>query len=661
MNKIALRPPKKKQSPVVVDKEADAGKAAEEAVAIVVERANTVLDLDSIVVAGRAGREKITAKPTGRRAKIPVRQITERMIEEAVVDKESEDVKKVKVKSSIRDDIEFSYAPLINWGSFDVKGLVDKMMLFAEKMSGLPLHPYQKEFQRRVFESALMNDGEEITALFARQSGKTEAMAATANALLVLMPVLAEVFPKQLGQYKRGFRIGLFAPTGEQAFTTHQRMDMRLSSESADELLTDDEIDAKKSYSGGLLQIIGPMMAFPSGKVAPAYRSYCKVQSAAKQTKIESKTYDLIIVEEAQDVDTLKVQKSIHPMLASTNGTIVKIGTATSFISDFYRAIQQNRRRTASSKIRNHFEYDYRVVQKFNPAYKAFIRKEKERLGEHSDAFRMAYCLEWLIEKGMALTPQMFEEYMKDVSLKYEYVGNGHSIYAAGLDLAKKEDSTVLTIMRLTLDTLATEDDRDSGKEPYVKEIVNWLEMTGDNWETQFHTVLSFVMTYQVRVLAVDTTGPGDPIAERLAIALEDTDCTIVEVPFSTRSKHEMAVLFYDELRKRRIRVPAHATVRKTKRYSRFLEQFYSCEKTYRGNFMQLEHTDQKGAQDDYVDSLLLACYGVEKQVMPKITQGDNPFFRGGRGKKVSHSKRFDQAMNQLNRKYSAKWRKRSA
>jgi hypothetical protein len=608
-------------------------------------------------------KKQIQVFPDHNRAQIHLnkKKLSEKFIEEVFEDAEASRVKVIKIQSNIRGDSEFSYNPQISWGDFNVKDIIQKMCIFAKTLSGVPLHPYQLEFQKRAFESVLKNDGEELTLLISRQAGKTEVIAQTINAFLVLMPLLADVFPKQLGQYKKGFKVGLFAPTLDQAHTTHSRMDTRLSSEHADEVLSDSDVGAKKSYSGGTLSVTGPMITYKSGKISPAWKSFCKLQSAAKQAKIESKTFDLLIVEEAQDVDSLKVTKSIHPMGASVNATIIKIGTATSFISDFYRAIQQNRRRSFG-KIQNHFEFNYKIVQKFNPSYKAYIKKEIERLGKQSDAFKMSYALEWIIEKGMALTPHMFEEYMKCTSLQFEYQAIKNSIYVAGLDLAKETDSSVLTIARLEKDVMASAEELDSGKEPCIKFIVNWVEMSGDNWETQFHTILSCVQAYNLKLLAVDSTGQGDPIAERLSIALEDTNCQVVDVPFTLKNKHKMATIFYDELRKRRIQIASNQKVRNSRRYKNFLEQFFSCEKVYKGNFMQLEHSKDKGAKDDYVDSLLLLLFGIEEQLLPKVTKTGNPFFkkRFFTGKSA-HSSRYDKAIDKLYRRATAKWRRRAS
>ncbi len=55
---------------------------------------------------------------------------------------------------------------------FDVKDMVPKVVKFCEAISGMTFYPYQKEYANGIVESLLLNDGEELTALFSRQSGK---------------------------------------------------------------------------------------------------------------------------------------------------------------------------------------------------------------------------------------------------------------------------------------------------------------------------------------------------------------------------------------------------------------------------------------------------------------------------------------------------------
>ena len=152
-------------------------------------------------------------------------------------------------------------------------------------------------------------------------------MAFVIDTLCVILPALASIIP-DLEQFKTGFRVGLFAPQSDQVVTTYSRSMTRLRSANADMVLTDPDIDvwlesvARLELSNG---------SFLAGQVA------------SKQSKIESKTYDLVIVEEAQDVDDLIVSKSIEPMLSSTAGTLIKVGTTGMTKNHFYYEIKHNR------------------------------------------------------------------------------------------------------------------------------------------------------------------------------------------------------------------------------------------------------------------------------------------------------------------------------
>ena len=96
--------------------------------------------------------------------------------------------------------------------------------------------------------------------------------------------------------------------------------------------------------------------------------SFLKAQSAAKQSKIESKTYSLVFLDEAQDIDKEKVRKSIIPMTAATFGTIVRFGTPNRTKGDFFHTITNNKahdKKLAGKEKRMkrlHFEFDYEAV-----------------------------------------------------------------------------------------------------------------------------------------------------------------------------------------------------------------------------------------------------------------------------------------------------------
>jgi phage FluMu gp28-like protein len=211
----------------------------------------------------------------------------------------------------------------------------------------------------------------------------------------------------------------------------------------------------------------------------------------------------------------------------------------------------------------------------------------------------------------------------------------------------------VLTVAKI--ENLKINDIDDIGKDFATrKTIVNWLEIKNEKWEEQIKEVLTWVEMYDLKIITVDATGKGDPISERLEKALEFTDCKIIPVVFSLKTKHEMAVLFYQELRQHRILVPGHQSAEKSRRVKAFKLQILTCEKVYKNKFMQLVHADVKNARDDYVDSLLLLCYGVEQYQAPFIRTDQNVFFE----EEGKHSSRYSQRLNRIRRKSSAKWRK---
>jgi len=54
----------------------------------------------------------------------------------------------------------------------DLEDIIGKVLKYCEVQSGIELHPYQRDFGRAIIWSLITNAGEEITALFSRQSGR---------------------------------------------------------------------------------------------------------------------------------------------------------------------------------------------------------------------------------------------------------------------------------------------------------------------------------------------------------------------------------------------------------------------------------------------------------------------------------------------------------
>jgi hypothetical protein len=280
--------------------------------------------------------------------------------------------------------------------------IVEQILKFCSAYSGRIFYPYQSQFMRRVAASVLDNDGEELTALFARQSGKTDCIASLCGGLAVVLPFMAKLpqyrHDARLQRFKNGILIGIFAPILDQAQTTFDRLRGRLTCAEAEAVFSVPALGVRMDTNNG------NCVGFSNG-------SSILCMSASEQSHIESKTFHMVIAEEAQEISNSKMRKSISPMLASTNGTLIKIGTAFTSRNDFYDGIQRNKRKLNETGVKNHFEYDYTIAQKYNPLYAKYIEKEMYRLG--FDSVTADRCVTVRKSGNVQIVPieRLFEEY----------------------------------------------------------------------------------------------------------------------------------------------------------------------------------------------------------------------------------------------------------
>jgi Terminase RNaseH-like domain len=489
-----------------------------------------------------------------------------------------------------------------------VQKVIDRCIQFMDMLVGHPLHPYQLPLARRIIESVLINDGEEVTALAARQSGKSETIANTVATLMVLLPRLAKMYPDLLGKFKDGIWIGMFAPVEGQVETLFGRTVNRLTSEKALEILGDPEIDDSLGKVAGVTRQI---------KLKNSGSSLI-MMTANPRAKIESKSFHLIVIDECQEADDFVVSKSISPMLAYYSGTMVKTGTPTTHKNNFYRSIQLNKRRQTSSKSKqNHFQWDYRDVSKYNANYGKFIKKEILRIGEDSDEFQMSYCCKWLLDRGMFVTSNVLDE-LGDTS--QEVVKAWHRTpVVVGIDPARKIDSTVVTVVWVDWD-------RPDEFGYFDHRILNWLEIQGDDWEDQYFQIVQFLSNYDVLAVGVDANGVGDAVAQRLKLLLPRAEVHSLgssQSEQSKRWKHLKALID-----RRMVGWPAHAKTRRLRTWKRFYQQMSDLETKFQGPNFLAHAPDEAHAHDDFADSLAIACCLTMDLTMPTVEQSTSPFFR---------------------------------
>ncbi len=488
-----------------------------------------------------------------------------------------------------------------------VNVLIDKILSFMVLLVGHDLHPYQKPLAKRIVESVIVNDGEEITALAARQSGKSETIANVVATLMVILPRLAKMYPDLLGKFSSGLWVGMFAPIQAQAETLYSRTVTRLTSPQALEVLGDPEIDDMPGKNPGVTRNI---KLKNSG-------STLMMMTANPRAKIESKSFHLIVIDECQEADDFIVSKSIAPMGAYYNATMVKTGTPTTMKNNFYRSIQLNKRRQVGRTSRqNHFQWDWRDVAKYNENYEKFIRKEMLRIGEDSDEFQLSYNCKWLLERGMFVTSSVMDD-LGDTS--QQLVKSWHaSPVIVGIDPARKMDSTVVTVVWVDWD-------RPDEFGYYDHRILNWLEIQGDDWEEQYFQIVNFLGNYDVMAVAIDSNGVGDAVAQRLKLLLPRAQVIAAmssQSDQSKRWKHLQALI-----QRQMISWPSHAKTRNLRIWKRFYQQMTDAEVQYKGPNFLVEAPKEAHAHDDFVDSLALACSLTQEMVMPTVEVSSSPFF----------------------------------
>ena len=495
----------------------------------------------------------------------------------------------------VTDNLKYTLA-----GSVTTSELVNLVFNFIEVYSGRTLYPYQEQFSKRVIRSVLTNDGAEITALFARQSGKSETISDTSGGMMILLPQLANMpmfaNDKRLQPFRDGLWIGIFAPSQRQAQITYNRIRSRLLSPSAEAVLNDPDFNLQFTTSNG------QTCTLSNG-------SFVTAISASDGSSIEGESFKLIICEECQDISNYKITKSIHPMGAAYNATKVKIGTATTFKGNFYDAIQRNKLEydNGETRVRNHFEYDCDVAAKYNPWYAKYIEGEKRSLGEKSDEYQMSYKLKWILERGMFIDIEQFEqnnlEPLLDVSLY-----DKSRTHVAGIDLGGKGDDTVITIVEVDWTQPLQFDERvdpETGEtmvyKTYNTYIKSWLKISNmPDYEEQYYMIMDFLSHFKLAKVVCDATREAS-ISHRLRANL---NCEVIPYIFTTKSKSEMYKNLETEISSGRARVPASEEVLKSEEYHKFIEQLGELQKDYRGSQLVVSHPDEKNAHDDFCLSL---------------------------------------------------------
>lgn len=451
-------------------------------------------------------------------------------------------------------------------------------------------YPYQELVSDKIIEALIQNlrltssaSEEEIKKLklieipieFSRQSGKTTAVVYTVEFIMTWLSVY----------FKRPIHIGIFAPQIEQAKTDFDRLKVALRR--VKDMVVADEVMERTIKE----QENAKTLVLPDG-------SSCYIAPVTKTSHPESKTLDLMIFEESQDLDDKIVKESIWPIGSSTNAPRVYVGTAGTSIKYFYRLGQSGK----AIKLYYHdIVAQRRVVYEqtgdaHHLIYEQTVRQEIELAGLESDEIQRPYFGKWLIGTGNFVTQEDLEAMVVDRKLTYVSKNNGECF--AGIDTAKNPDSTVVTILRYN--TVL-------GK----KEVLNWMELRGDNYQDQFDVIKEFLKGYNIVAVAIDSTGQGDFMPDMFEKHTEwaDENSGLYRVKFSAVSKD----LMYKNLKVSIKELLTTLPNLSIKLGEKFKQQMLDLQQEYKGQLLSVHHPDDANAHDDYPDSWALAEWAYAK------------------------------------------------
>ena len=439
---------------------------------------------------------------------------------------------------------------------------------FVKRASGIQLRDYQLEAGRRIINSVLNNLGETHYILQARQTGKTETIADSAFFLGCTVGTIYQ--PHHLSN---GLRIGIFAPKERQSLIDLRRLKQRFSSPWV-RLAFDLEFDV-----------------FNKNEIRLSNKNIIHASTGSIMATVEGETYDLIIIEEAQDMDDLRIEKSILPMVASCNGTKILCGAPTPESKGYF--YYQSRTANVHRKIIfNCYECLEQMAPQDRINYRRFITDYIKRHGDDSVSFQTQFLLKWLGEAKTFIEMEMLEKLKtgtrKEIEKEFECF--------AGIDVAKASDSTVVTIIR--------------GDSQSKIHILNWLELKGeeaDDYTKQIESIKNFLNSYNIRKICVDSLGVGDSPTDFLK--KEFGDEMVKGVPLTSKNKSELYEHLLMLIKQQRLTYPEEDFLL---RY-RFERQFTELEQKYRDGRLYCSHPKSKGSRDDFCDSLVLAIKASEQ------------------------------------------------
>jgi hypothetical protein len=471
--------------------------------------------------------------------------------------------------------------------SLDICRALRKIIVAALK-EDLPegLYPYETRVSDDIMRVTLNAKGEELFILQCRQSGKTEAVC-------ISFLTLSIFFTKILKQH---VRIGVFAPAASQSILVVKerlrRRYMRIK------LLLD---------MLGLRLITGDSVyseLFVIRNIAENVDARIRCLSIGEKSNVTSETLNLIVIEQSEDVDPLKMTQEVFPMSAAVGGARILDGTPKNVVinSYFYDACTKREDRSNITRV------DCYEASRWNKRYALFVENERERLGPESIGFRTQYELQWALGIDKFTTLETLQDMSRKQPLVVPMV-DGKPVFNiyAGWDVAKQSDRSVITF---------------GYGEGDMAHILEWMEFEGTDYPVQSQHVAQRCLELGARQICIDSAGVGDPVLDYFRKEWRNLPGGGARLDIQGIRTNEIreeditSKLMLNCFRKKLIDFPSidEAIARRQRRQrDRFIREFLDLNMLWKGNMLHLAAPEGYDKHDDYPKSCGLMLRSILK------------------------------------------------
>lgn len=306
----------------------------------------------------------------------------------------------------------------------------------------------------------------------------------------------------------------------------------------------------------------------PFPQINTKWDSWIQGKTTNKKEGLLGEELDLVIVDEAARVSQEAWENYIYPALTSRNGKSIKISTPkgrNQFYNDWMRAKQRSD------------SFAYRYKSEDNPHVDdEEIERAKDTYPQ--DVFRQEFEARFLKGAATVFDPDILEDLIDD-DAPSDY--NRDHMYVIGVDLAKHEDYTVITVI-----------DTRNNKVCYVEKLEN------EHYPYQKERIKAIAERYGNARITVDSTGVGEPIYDDLI----DAGLVVDDFKFTNTSKRKLIDKLRIIFEEKNLVLPNNEELK-----DQLLS--FSYDTTAHGN---VQYSAPEGMHDDYVDSLALACWSLD-------------------------------------------------